>query len=190
MNYQDLSVAIRYAWSLIGFRYYWTDGSFQSAGNDDPILGFDCSGLVSEICRAVGWIGSSERLSSSDFLARFPRSKGRKPKPGDILIYGRRLDDGTLDAYHVSFVISPEHIIEAGGGGRGVDTDGEAAALNAFVRVRPIEFRASEIIACVTPEGKRNAYLSFWLCCSALSVWVCATANSSFREKRLSQKSI
>jgi cell wall-associated NlpC family hydrolase len=155
VSYQDVSTAIRYAWSLIGSRYYWTDGSKQSAGNDDPVLGFDCSGFVSEICRAVGWIGSRERLSSTEFLARFPRSTGSRPKPGDILIYGGRLDDGTLDPYHVSFVVGPEHIIEAGGGGRGVDTDGEAAALNAFVRVRPIEFRASEIIACVTPGGAR-----------------------------------
>jgi len=153
VSYQDVSTAIRYAWSLIGSRYYWTDGSKQSAGNDDPVLGFDCSGFVSEICRAVGWLGPYERLSSDGFLARFPRSTGSRPKPGDILIYGRRLDDGTLDAYHVSFVVGPEHIIEAGGGGRGVDTDAEAAALNAFVRVRPIEFRSDEIIACVTPGG-------------------------------------
>ena len=151
MSYQDVSVAIRYAWSLIGFRYYWTDGSQQSAGNDDPILGFDCSGLVSEICRAVGWLGPYERLSSDGFLERF-LTVNEKPKPGDILIYGRELTGGRLDAYHVSFVVGPEHIIEAGGGGRGVDTDGEAAALNAFVRVRPIEFRSSEIIACVRPN--------------------------------------
>lgn len=56
--------AIRYAQSFIGVRYYWSDGTHQQAGNDDPVLGFDCSGLISEVLRGVGLLGGRERLSA------------------------------------------------------------------------------------------------------------------------------
>lgn len=39
------------------------------------------------------------------------------------------------------------HLMEAGGGSRGVDTDYEAAKRNAFVRQRPVEFRENERVA-------------------------------------------
>jgi len=151
----EIARFIRVLESFIGVKYYWPKieigedpTSKPMAGNDDPILGFDCSGLISEACRSVGWIGGYERLSSDGFLNdnRFEKTNDAI-NPGDILVYGRRLDDGTLDAYHVAACIDAYHIIEAGGGGRGTDTDKEAAALNAFVRVRPIEWRRSERIA-------------------------------------------
>jgi len=35
--------------------------------------------------------------------------------------------------------------VEAGGGRVGIDTDEEAASANAFVRLRPVTFRESEL---------------------------------------------
>jgi cell wall-associated NlpC family hydrolase len=152
---QQMSVyrAVSYALAFVGTRYYWTDVKDRpSAGNDDPVLGFDCSGLASEVCRAVGWIGGYERLSSAQFLDRFPIIEG-PPEAGDLLIFGNR---ATGEAYHTAIVVDHYHMIEAGGGYKGVDTDQEAAEQNAFVRIRPIEWRESERLAAVRPRNTQQ----------------------------------
>ena len=152
---------IAYAKTFIGVRYFWpdaqdaADGAIQQ-GNDDPIAGFDCAGYVSELCRAGGWLPNLEadpgyvdgyrpdRWDTNDFWTLYPRVA--KPAPGCLVLYGENDDTG-----HVSFVISKHHIIEAGGGGHGTTSDLECARDNGFVRIRPITWRASEIMGYVKP---------------------------------------
>ncbi len=149
---------VEYLRRFTGVRYYWPspEGGQPSAGNDDPILGFDCSGLVCEGLRREGAIGYTERLGSKQLLARFsglavwtrPETGYMHAPPfktGDLLFYGTALDGVS----HVAVVADEWHLIEAGAGGKGTDTDVEAAALNAFVRERPLAFRGAELQAVV-----------------------------------------
>jgi hypothetical protein len=145
---EEVEMFCRYLFAFIGTPYYWSEEGISN-GNDDPVLGYDCSGLISEGCRAVGWIGGNERLSSKGFYERFPECH-EAPASGDLIVYGSR-QGGKVKPYHIAAVIDDYFIIEAGGGRRGVDTAEEQAARNAFVRIRPIEWRKKEIIATLRP---------------------------------------
>jgi cell wall-associated NlpC family hydrolase len=142
---------------FIGSAYYWPAGPAVQTGNDDPVVGFDCSGLVSEGLRSIGAIGAYERLSSGQIAERFAacrlwRKGSMKAPPlqaGDILVYG----SSAADLYHVAVAVSDWQIIEAGGGRQGIDTPAEAAAANAFVRLRPATFRDGELQLIIRLEA-------------------------------------
>lgn len=67
--------------------------------------------------------------------------------PGDLLFFGERQMGHEPLITHVGMMIDGLHFIEAGGGGKGTDTDNEAAVKNAFVRIRPAEWREDERVA-------------------------------------------
>ena len=142
----------RFIWYLEVFlkdRYYKGNGvtSFISE-SDDPIFGWNCSGLLSEGLRGVGMIGHRERLSVLEIYKRFAdKAVNSPPIKGDILFYGTMKPGAEPELVHVAAMLDDYHIIEAGGGNGSVDTDEEAAKKNAFVRIRPVEFRESERVA-------------------------------------------
>ena len=143
----ERDAVIEYLLQFVGVRGYWSDETSEWTGGDDPVFGFDCSGLMSEAFRSVGWLKSHERLSSGGFLERFKVAEVSEPPcAGDLLVYGAVGANGR-HPYHVAMAISPLQLVEAGGVSRGIDTDVEAAVKNAFVRRRPINFRQSERIA-------------------------------------------
>ena len=142
----------RFVWYLKAFlkdRYYKGDGVSSFISNsDDPIFGWNCSGLISEGLRGVGLIGHNERLSVLDIYKRFANTVVTdRPVKGDILFYGTMKPGAEPELVHVAAMLDDYHIIEAGGGNGSVDTDEEAAKKNAFVRIRPVEFRESERVA-------------------------------------------
>jgi len=122
-----ISVALDYAESFLGLPYRW--------GGDDPVLGVDCSGYVSEILRATGDLKPWERLSSAQLFERFREFQSLTPPlAGDLLFFGDPIS-------HVAIARNAEFMYESGGGRNTTDTPEEAAKENAFVRIRPISNR-------------------------------------------------
>ena len=140
-----ISVLQEYAWKMIGKPYIW--------GGDDPILGFDCSGLVLELLKSVGMFPYHMDATAQGIYYNFEKTgKIGEAVPGALVFYGKDLNSIT----HVSMIIEPGHVLEAGGGGSKTKTVQDAINQNAFIRIRPLGHR-NDIVAIVYPpywEGK------------------------------------
>jgi cell wall-associated NlpC family hydrolase len=131
-EHQARQMFLKLCWHFLEHPYRW--------GGDDPVLGFDCSGLVCELLRSVGKLNLHERLSSQMIYERFHIVCQPIPQdeiePGDLLFWASNRDERRI--YHIAACIEPGYMIEAGGGNAETDTPEEAAARNAFVRIRPL----------------------------------------------------
>ena len=140
------NAAVVYAKHFIGIQYRFGDDEFHG---DDPIYGFDCSGLISEVLRRHGTIPYNGRLSAQGFYDYFIRGLGREctyQRPGVLVFYGKSKDKIT----HIAMMVGSNHVIMAGGGARTTKDSDEAARRNAFVMERPCEYR-SDIVAYADP---------------------------------------
>lgn len=116
-----------YAKSFIGQPYRW--------GGDDPINGFDCSGLCQEILASCGMDPVGDQ--TADALYRVWKTKGTQQRTlGALAFYGTE-----AKVTHVAFMIDSNRIVEAGGGGSKTLTREDAASQNAYVRIRPVDAR-------------------------------------------------
>lgn len=141
----QMAVLIEYAWKMVGKPYIW--------GGDDPILGFDCSGLVIELLKAVGEFPLHMDANAQGLYYHF-EAKGKigHAEMGALVFYGKDLNSIT----HVSMIIEDGFVLEAGGGGSKTKTVDDAIKQNAFIRVRPLNHR-QDIVAIIYPpygEGK------------------------------------
>lgn len=123
-------VAHNYATSWLGRPYRW--------GGDDP-SGIDCSGLVIEILQGVGllphgWDGTAQMIH--DYFKRFVLNHD-EPLPGALVFYQNAA--GLIT--HVGMIISSGLVLQAGGGGSSTQTPEDAWKQNAFVKIRPIDYR-------------------------------------------------
>jgi hypothetical protein len=121
MNFVD--IAMNYAFCFVGTWYKW--------GGDDP-SGFDCSGFVCEVLKAVGIIGKNEDLSAARLFDTFP--KVDTPMKGCLVFWGNPV-------HHVEFIFndSPYQLcIGASGGDSKTLTVGDAIKQNAYIKLRPV----------------------------------------------------
>ena len=118
----------------LGLPYRW--------GGDDPMRGFDCSGLMVEILQSVGVLPRSGDWSAAQLRSHFPAKSTwyppNVPQPGALVFWAsgvqivhvemlwRLLDDGTALT------------IGASGGGSATVDEAAASAQNAYVKVRPL----------------------------------------------------
>lgn len=116
------------ALKLLYTQYRW--------GGDDPINGFDCSGLVLELLLTGGGHPSPGKDFSAAQLFTFFKAtnQGSDKQLGALAFYRNTV--GIVS--HVAMCINGCQMIEAGGGGSTVLTSEEAALKNAYVRIRPI----------------------------------------------------
>lgn len=135
------SDAVKYAHSFIGIRYRW--------GGNNPISGFDCSGLCCEILKAFGILQYSQDLSAQDLAAFCLKAYGAgEIKEGSILFFGKE-----KQVTHVGIAIDGKFMIESGGGDSTVVNQEMADIKNAFVRIRPISMMKGFVFASnVFPE--------------------------------------
>ena len=121
---------INYLMLFVGTPYMW-------AGKN-PVIGFDCSGLICEGLMATGLLPFGSVLSSQQLYDHF---KAAKPEPiaarGNLAFFGK--DAKSIE--HVGLVIGDGLMVEAGGGDHTVTDRGKASDKNAFVKVRPIHYR-------------------------------------------------
>lgn len=126
-----------YALRFVGLPYRW--------GGDDPMAGFDCSGLAQELLAAVGADPPGDQTAQS----LYEHFKGTGPGTtkrscGCLAFYGKDLAHIT----HVAMLIDDLHVIEAGGGNASTTSVDAAARQNAYVRVRPLNHR-KDLVAVI-----------------------------------------
>jgi cell wall-associated NlpC family hydrolase len=129
----DREVAVWYLSRWIGRPYLW--------GGDDPLAGFDCSGLIVTILRAVGLLHIAEDLTADGLLSRFLNRPARA-LPGALAFW--RAPSGK--ARHVEMLLTSRFTIGASGGGSTVLTIQDAIRENAFVQLRPLATRPGYIL--------------------------------------------
>jgi cell wall-associated NlpC family hydrolase len=130
----------QYALSLVGTKYFYS--------GDDPISGFDCSGLACELMRAAGVVPYSYR-DNAQGLASLMRATGEPCDSalGVLAFYGKSL----TQVSHVGFCLDAITMIEAGGGDSTTTADPVASRQNAFVRLRPIKYRRDFLFTVMPP---------------------------------------
>lgn len=134
-----IRLAIRYAEKFVGKPYVW--------GGDDPVGGFDCSGLVIEVLRGLGLLPGGYDDTASGLCLKYFACKVEKPYAGCLVFYGQ----GTPKTVsHVALCVNEEFCIQAGGGGSATKTVNDAERMNAFVMIRPI-FSRKDVYCFVDP---------------------------------------
>lgn len=127
-----------YAMSFVGLPYRW--------GGDDPMEGFDCSGLAIELLQAQGKFPHGQDSTAQGLYDRFKDKKWNVPTFRCLAFFGR----GTNVITHVAFCLDGLSMLEAGGGRASTTSKEAAIAQNAFIRVRPIESR-KDLVGFVFP---------------------------------------
>lgn len=123
-----IDILYDYAMSFVGRPYRW--------GGDDPMAGFDCSGLVVEILQAMGAINHGSDYTAHDLYRLFEHAGTSTPDLGVLAFYG-----STQRITHVGFCLDERLMLESGGGGRRTLTVEDAIKQNAYIRVRPFDYR-------------------------------------------------
>ena len=129
-----------YAKKWLGVHYNY--GTTESRG-DDPVGGFDCSGLVTECLRAIGYLHNSDRFNAQGIYNLYAgrddtRMTIRGAKTGCLAFYGK----STTQISHIGIMLDDKHLLEAGGGASTTHDKKDSAIRNAFVRIRPYWYRA------------------------------------------------
>ena len=134
--------AVDYAQSFIGTPYRW--------GGDDPMAGFDCSGLVVEVLQGVGVLRHRTDYTADGLRRKFPAID--KPLPGCLACFGA----GPV-ATHVGLVVDVVDdvplMLEAANGGSTTKTEADAIKQNAYVMMRPVARRIGDFLGYVDPFG-------------------------------------
>jgi len=129
-------IAEKIAWRMWGLPYIW--------GGDDPVSGFDCSGMVIEILKSVGLLPRDGDWSA-DSLYRKYKARLSSPKFGCLVFWG------TPDKVtHIEMMMDEYHTIGASGGGSKNKTLADAIRTNAYVKIRPLASRNTPV-AIVDP---------------------------------------
>jgi cell wall-associated NlpC family hydrolase len=123
------SLAVEYAWSFLGRPYRW--------GGDDPMEGFDCSGLVNEVLQGVGLLPHRTDFTADALWRRFGAWTLQAPVAGALVLWMNPAGKAT----HVEMAISAKHTIGASGGGSATTSLDEAMRQNAFIKIRPFAYR-------------------------------------------------
>jgi cell wall-associated NlpC family hydrolase len=134
---------VAYLEHYIGLPYRWA--------GDDPMDGFDCSGLVCEGLAAVGYYQQDTTARGLYVLTSDHAVPTDSLRRGDLVFYGPDLDS----IRHIGIVwavldTGAVLMMEAGGGGSTTVDRAAAVRQNAFVRVRPIS-RRTDLVAATRP---------------------------------------
>tara|TARA_R110002012_G_scaffold321749_1_gene551182 strand:+ start:1594 stop:2031 length:438 start_codon:yes stop_codon:yes gene_type:complete len=132
VNNKDVLISV--IESMLNTPYKW--------GGDNPINGYDCSGLVQDTLCAVGLDPIGDQTANG--LMNYYLKNGveiTEPEFGSVLFFGKKPDRAT----HISIGLNQRSMFEAGGGGRLTNTLEDAISRNAFCRIRAIKRRVDLI---------------------------------------------
>lgn len=133
----DKDQFVKACFQFLNIPYIW--------GGDDPIIGYDCSGLAQELYAMLGIDPKGDQTAQALYNA-FASKSNRVGDVGSLVFYGKSKTSIT----HVGVMISPTAMIEAGGGGSKTNTNSDAAKQNAYIRIRPIN-RRTDVVAVLQP---------------------------------------
>jgi cell wall-associated NlpC family hydrolase len=122
-----IKLCLDYIQHFIGRPYLWA--------GDDPMTGFDCSGLALEFLKCAGIVKEKTDYTAEGIRVLLMSYKIDFPKAGCLVFFGQS------KATHVGICLNETHMIEAGGGGSKTETLESAIQQNAYIRVRPIRNR-------------------------------------------------
>jgi cell wall-associated NlpC family hydrolase len=123
-------IAIRVLKNSVGTPYRW--------GGDDPIGGFDCSGLVIEALKSSGKMGADKDYTADALSRLFPETETFQP---GVLIFWDWNKDGIID--HVEMIAFEDEdgqffTVGASGGNAQTTSEQTAQMQNAYVKIRPL----------------------------------------------------
>ena len=128
----SIQIAVTYALSFLGVHYRWA--------GDDPMAGYDCSGLVQEILASVGLDPAGDQSAQMLYDYFKPVAQSAIGQ-GALVFYGK--DVKSIN--HVAFMVGNRSVIEAGGGGSTTVNLEAAIKQNAFIRIRPVDHRKDRV---------------------------------------------
>ncbi len=114
----------------VGLPYKW--------GGDDPIGGFDCSGLVIEALQSSGKLPEKRDYTAHQLSTMFPETEIFAP---GVLVFWDWNKDGVID--HVEMIAFEDengtfYTVGASGGNSQTITNADAQKYNAYVKIRPL----------------------------------------------------
>ena len=128
MNKRDIAVDLLK--KFLGLPYKW--------GGNDPMEGFDCSGLVIEMLQSVGIMERKADFNADGLSKLYPETELIQP---GVLVFYDWNNDGVMD--HVEIVAFLDEdgevfTIGASGGNSATSSQEVAQGQNAYVKVRPL----------------------------------------------------
>lgn len=121
--------ACLYGQLFIGSPYFW--------GGDDPMEGFDCSGIVCEILQSVGILKHGSDYTADALYNLFKTKPVDKPEQGCLVFWGKPRKT------HVEMIVFKNNelcqVLGASGGGSKTISLGVAKKQNAFIKIRPLD---------------------------------------------------
>lgn len=127
MEITERELALDYAWRYVGTFYSW--------GGDDP-SGFDCSGFVVEVLKAIGLLPRGGDWTAAGLYEIFKNRVVNAPQAGCLVFW-----HSNNKIIHVEICVDSERCLGASGGGRGTVTREDAIKHNAFIKMRPYKSR-------------------------------------------------
>jgi len=128
MGDKRIDLAIKIAWKMWGQPYIW--------GGDDPVQGFDCSGMVIEILKSVNILPRNGDWTANSLYKRFNNCIVAIEEPGCLVFWGDPRKT------HIEFVIEKGFTIGSSGGGSRTLSRKDAVRQNAYVKIRPLAGRS------------------------------------------------
>jgi len=111
-------------------------GKFYTWGGDDP-SGFDCSGLVIECLKSIGFLPRKGDWTAQGLWNLFQDKKIDYPLGGCLVFW--KNNQGKI--IHVEICLDNKLSIGASGGGSTTITLEDAIRQNAFIKIRPFSSR-------------------------------------------------
>lgn len=127
---------------FLNIPYRWT--------GDDPMAGFDCSGLVQELLAILNLDPPGDQTAQQlmeYFKEHGIESLSPSHETGCLAFYG-----SNGKATHVAMFYDEHTILEAGGGGSKTLTIQDAIAQNAYTRLRNFMHR-KDLLCVIKPDG-------------------------------------
>ncbi len=138
-----LEVLEKIAFLNYGKPYKW--------GGNDPIASFDCSGFVIECLQSIGLLPHKFDTTAQGLYDRFVNNVDvcedfTRSYFGDVVFYFNSNSKVT----HVELCLGDGLCIGASGGGSRTNTVGDAIKQNAYIKVRPINYRKNSRVLQVS----------------------------------------
>lgn len=132
-----IEIATKIAWAHYNLPYIW--------GGKTALEGFDCSGFIIDILQSVGIIDRASDTTAQGLWKRFQHPGTTEPEEGCLVFYGK-----PDNVNHVMYCLDKRFCIGAVGGGKKCTSIEFATALDARVRVFPINYR-TDIVGFADP---------------------------------------
>ena len=128
-------LAVKYLWHWLGIQY--------SYGGNDPMEGWDCSGIDIEVLQSVGILPHKYDNTAHGLYLKYKDNFVTTGYAGCLVFWFR-----SGKARHVMMMIDDFHVIGACGGGGDTKTTKDAIRDNAFIKMRPIGYAGDSYKIC------------------------------------------